>query len=474
MSFDLVVRGGTVVTEHEVTEADVGILDGRIAAIGPGLPSGGEELDATGRLVLPGGIDSHCHIEQESSLGGVMTADDWTAASRSAAFGGNTTVIPFAIQGRGTSIAEVAGRYRALAEAKSLLDFNLHLTITDPTDATLERELPELIEAGCTSIKLYMAYERMRVGDDGILSVLEVARRCGALPVIHAENWDLIRWATRRLVAAGRTEPRFHAESHPALAEAEAIHRVIRLAEAVDVPILIFHISTRAGIEEVRRARARGATVHAETCPQYLYLTASDLDKPPAEAARLCCSPPLRDDDAQAALWEAIEDGTIDVVSSDHCPYHADERGKLANGPQPSFTQVPNGLPGIETRLPLLFSGTVSAGRTSLARFAALSAATSARLYGLYPRKGAIEPGADADLAVWEPDRQVRISADRLHDEAGYTPFEGIEVRGWPASVIRRGEVVVRDGSLLAAPGSGRFVAGCVPAAATPEPAAMA
>ena len=454
--FELVVRDSNVVTPLGVETCDVAIRDGKIAELGHRLRAE-RYVDAGGHLVLPGGIDSHCHIEQESSLGGVMTADDFASATRSAAFGGNTTVIPFAIQRRGNSLKDAVDTYAELAHAKSYIDYTFHLAVTDPTPELVDHELPALIRAGYRSVKLYMAYELMRVSDLQILTIMEVAREAGALVIVHAENWGMIQWATARLVRDGLTEPRFHPASHPAAAEVEAIQRVTQLAAFVDVPVLVLHISTGAAIDELRDARRRGTKVYAETCPQYLYLTAADMDIPQPEAAKFCCSPPLRDVASQESLWDRLGDGTIDIVSSDHCPYRFDETGKLANGPRPTFMQVPNGLPGLEPRLPLLFNG-VSSSRISLMDFVALSSTNAAHLYGLYPRKGVIREGSDADLAVWDPNRRVRLSADLMHDEAGYTPYEGQEVTGWPVTVISRGRVILENGTFQAEPGSGTLL----------------
>jgi len=456
MDFDLVVRGGTIVTAADKYRADLGIRDGRIAAIADELPRGGSEVDATGRLVLPGGIESHCHIEQESSLGQVWTADDFHSGSRSAAFGGNTTIIPFACQHRGMSVQKVVDDYHACAR-KSVIDYAFHAIVTDPTESVLKSELPALIGQGITSFKIYMTYEIMQLKDYEVLDVLAVARAEGAMVMVHAENWDMIKWVMNRLLSGGYTQPRYHAVSHPRLAEGEATHRAISIAQLIDVPILIVHVSAEEAIAEIQRARSMGLKVFAETCPQYLFLTAKDLDRPGSEGAMFCCSPPLRDEAAQEAVWRAVEDGTFAVFSSDHCPYSFDAKGKLAKSANPSFKQVPNGIPGIELRLPLLFSEGVNKGRIDIHRFVELASANAAKIYGLYPRKGTIAIGADADLAIWDPDLEVEITASALHDNAGYTPYEGRRITGWPTTVINRGTIVVDQGELKVDRGAGRF-----------------
>ena len=455
--FDLVIRNGLVVTCGDTTTCDVGIRDGQIVALAANLPPGTRDIDASGQYVLPGGIDSHCHIEQESSLGDIMSTDDFFSGTRSAAFGGNTTVIPFACQHRGHSVKKVVEDYGALAASKAVIDYAFHLIITDPTETVLTEELPELFANGCTSFKIYMTYEIMQLKDYEILNVMSVAKQEGAMVMVHAENWDIIRWFVDKLLAGGYGDPKYHAVSHPRIAEGEATHRAINLAELVDVPVLIVHVSAVEAIREIRRAQQRGLKVFGETCPQYLFLTADKLDLPGAEGAKYCCSPPPRDAEAQQAVWEGIENGTFQVFSSDHCPYTFDEKGKLFKSRNPSFKQVPNGIPGIETRLPLLFSEGVMKGRIDINHFVALASTNAARIYGLYPKKGTIAVGSDADIAIWDPDKQLTINAEMLHDNAGYTPYEGMQIQGWPTTVINRGRIVVADNELQVRRGSGEF-----------------
>ncbi len=458
MSLDTVIEGGTAA---DVGVCDVGIRDGRIVALGEGLRSrlgaGGERIDAGGLLVLPGGIDSHCHIEQRSASG-IMTADDFHSGTVSAAFGGTTTILPFAAQHRGDRLREVVREYHEAAGPKAVVDYAFHLIVSDPDAQTVGQDLPALIRDGYTSFKVYMTYERLRLDDRGLLDVLGVADREGALVMVHAENHDMIEWLSERLLAGGRRAPRHHADAHHRLAEAEATHRAVRLAELVDVPLLIVHVSSAEAAEEIGRARTRGLRIYGETCPQYLFLTARDLDRPGAEGAKFCCSPPPRDEAAQEACWRALANGTFQVFSSDHAPYRFDASGKLAAGPDPSFREVANGVPGIELRAPLLFSEGVRTGRIDLHRFVALVSTNAARLYGLAPRKGSIQVGADADLALWDPEREITIRAADLHDNVGYTPYEGRTITGWPVCVLSRGRVVVREGVLRAEPGSGEFL----------------
>ena len=455
---DLLVRGGTAVTADGAVRCDVGIRDGRIAALGDGLGTARETIDATGRLVLPGGVDAHCHIDQVSSTG-LRTADDFYTGGVSAACGGTTTIVPFAAQHRGQSLRRVVADYHARAEPRAFVDYAFHLIVSDPSEEVLSVELPELIRKGYVSLKVYMTYDALRLTDRQVLEVLTVARREGALTMFHAENHDAIAWITARLLAEGRTSPKYHALARPQEAEREATARSCMLARLVDVPILIVHVSCGGALDEIRRARSRGATVHAETCPQYLVFTAADLDRPGFEGAKWMFSPPARDAAAQEALWTGLRDGAIDIFSSDHAPYRYDDpEGKKAHGEDAPFNRVPNGVPSLELRMPLLFSEGVCAGRIGLDRFVDLTAANPARLLGLYPRKGCIMVGADADLAVWDPEREIAVTQDTLHDRMDYTPFEGMKVRGWPAVTLSRGEVIWQAGEVRGEPGRGRFV----------------
>jgi dihydropyrimidinase len=468
-NFDLLVRGGTVATAEAVFAADVAVRDGRIVELGEALEGSADQvIDATGRLVLPGGIDSHCHVEQRSAMG-LMTADDFYSATVSAAFGGTTTIMPFAAQHKGQSLRAVVEDYHAAAGPKAVIDYAFHLIVADPTAHVLDQELPALIRDGYSSFKIYTTYDALRLDDYQVLDVLALARRDGALVMVHAENHEVIRWLSDRLLASGHEAPKFHAIAHARLAESEATHRVIALAELIDVPLLVVHVSAAEALDEIRTAQARGLKIFAETCPQYLFLTATDLDRPGAEGAKFCCSPPPRDEAAQAALWQGLIDGAFEVYSSDHAPYLFDQTGKLAAGSKPTFKQVANGVPGLEARLPLLFSEGVGAGRIDLCRFVALAASNAAKLYGLYPRKGTIAVGGDADLAIWDPNLKVTLSADSLHDNMDYTPYEGRVVTGWPVTVINRGRRVVDDGELLVERGSGEFLPCARPEAARPR-----
>jgi dihydropyrimidinase len=465
--FDLVIRNGTVVTAADTVSCDVGIKDGTVAALGKKLGAGTREIDATGRFVLPGGIDSHCHIEQRSSAG-VVCADDFYSATVAAAFGGTTTVIPFAAQHRGQSLRRVVEEYHEAARPKAVIDYAFHLIISDPSEQVLGQELPALIRDGYTSFKVYMTYDLLQLDDGQMLDVLAVARREGALVMVHAENHDMIKWLTSRLLDHGLGAPRYHAVSHARLAEGEATNRAVTLSQLLDVPILLVHVSAAEAIEVIRNAQTRGLKIYGETCPQYLFLTADDIAKPGMEGAKFCCSPPPRDHAAQEAVWTGLRNGTFQVFSSDHAPYRFDASGKLPKGEKTTFKEIANGVPGIELRLPLLFSEGVGQGRLDLNAFVALTATNHAKLYGLYPKKGTIAVGSDADIAIWDPERETTVTAGMLHDNVGYTPYEGRRLRGWPTIVISRGRVVIDDGKLTVRRGSGAFLPCALSEAAKP------
>lgn len=456
LPFDLVIRGGTVVLPEGPVEVDIGVRDGRIATLAAGLPAGREELSATGRVVLPGGVDAHCHMDQQP-WEGRSTADDFQSGTLSALCGGTTTIIPFAMQMRGQSLSEVVADYHERALPKAHIDYTFHMIVGDPTQQLLEEELPRLIAEGCTSVKVYLTYEGLKLDDYEVLEVLNVARREGAMVMVHAENDACIRWLTDHFLKARKTQLRYHVVSHPAIGDREATFRAISLAEVIETPILVCHVSAAGAAEEIRRAKKRGLPVYAETCPQYLFLAAEDIDTPDLSGAMCVCTPPPRPRENQAEIWRGLLDGTLEVFSSDHSPWHY--RDKIAGGPDTPFTRVPNGVPGIETRLPLLFSAGVNGGRMSLTQFAEVTATTPARLYGLYPKKGVIAVGSDADFAIWDAGREVTIRNSMLHHATDHTPYEDMVVHGWPVTTISRGEIVWHEGEVRSKPGRGRFIA---------------
>ncbi|MDX2482568.1 MAG: dihydropyrimidinase [Pseudodonghicola sp.] len=457
--FDIVITGGTVATASDSFQCDVGIRDGKIAALAADLaPMGKKVIDATGKYVLPGGIDSHVHLAQPAS-GGIVMADDFESGTRSALFGGNTTILPFCLQQKGQSIREALTGYHARQDGQCYTDVSFHLIITDPTPEVLGQELPAAFKDGYKSFKVFMTYDDMRLNDAELLETFDVAREFGATVMVHCENEDAIKFLIDKHEAAGKLRPSSHATTRPVAVEREATHRALSLAEVVDIPLVIVHVSNRAAMEEIARARSRGQRVTAETCPQYLTLTADDLEGMDWEGAKFVCSPPPRDLSEQQACWEGIANNTFDLFSSDHCPFRFDsEDGKLNARGRSNFRYVPNGIPGVETRMPILFSEGVQKGRIDINRFVAVTSTNHAKTYGLYPRKGTIAIGSDADIAIWDPDETRVIRHDDLHDGSDYSPYEGMEITGWPVTVLLRGQTVVEGGALLADKGVGSYL----------------
>jgi dihydropyrimidinase len=464
---DLAIIGGTVVLPEGPAEVNIGVRNGLIERIGPEALAARETLDAAGKLVLPGGVDSHCHMDQQP-WEGRTNADDFRTGTLSALCGGNTTVLPFAMQMRGQSLLEVVDDYHERARTKAHIDYGFHLIVGDPSREVLTRELPALFERGCTSIKIYLTYEGLKLDDYEILTILDLARREGVMVMVHAENDACIRWLTDRLTESRKTALRYHVNAHPCIGEREATYRAISFAELIDTPILIVHVSSAAVVDEIRRARARGLRIFAETCPQYLFLSSEDIDTEDLSGAKCVCTPPPRERSNQPGMWRGILDGTLAVFSSDHSPWNYSD--KVAGGPQKSFKDVLNGIPGIETRLPLLFSAARSGGKLTLEQFVDITTTTPAKLYGLYPRKGVIRVGSDADLAIWDPDREVTIRNEMLHHAVDHTPYEGVRVRGWPIVTVSRGEIIYADGEVRSVAGRGRFLPCARPFSPTDTP----
>jgi len=469
--YDLVVRGGTLCTAAEVFEADIGICGETIAALGRNLPRGREEISAKGLLVTPGGLDPHCHLEEIGENGSVHE-ESFDSGSAAALAGGTTSFICFLPQWKGHSLADSAPGYEARAQ-QSRADYSFHQIITDPTPEVMEQEVPRLVARGVRSLKVFLTYDPLRLTDGQFLEVLATARRLGAMVTVHCENFEAIGWRIAALLKAGRTDPLQHAWSRPPVVEREATHRAIALAELVDQPIQVFHVSCEDAAAEIAVGRSRGLSVWGETCPQYLTLSTDDLDRPDFAGAKAVCSPALRAPAERERVWKRIQDGTLDIVSSDHCGFSftsakqgRDSSGGYSQGAavtrpdgRPAFNAIPNGVPGIETRLPVLFSEGVSKGRIDLPTFVRLSSANAARLFGLSGRKGSLVPGADADIVLWDPNAERVIRNADLHHAIDYTPWEGFTVKGWPTVTLSQGKVAARDGEVLAQPGSGRFLA---------------
>ena len=458
--YELIVRGGEVVTAADRFRADVGVRGGKIVAIADKLTDGARVIDASGLLVMPGGIDSHVHLAQ-NAFGGPKMADGFETGTRSAVAGGNTTVLPFALQPRGASLRASVMGYHKEADGNSYCDYGFHLIVTDPTPSVLGQELPSLVADGYSSFKVFMTYDDMVLNDRQMLEVFECARACGALVMVHCEGYDAIKFMTQRLEAAGKTAPYYHAVSRPEVVEREATHRAISHGELLDTPIMIVHVSGREAMEQIRWAQRRGLKVYGETCTQYVSLTADDLKglNMDESGGKYVCSPPPRDRGSWEAIWEGIRTGVFQTFSSDHCPFfYEGSEGKLNPKARTSFKWVPNGIPGVATRMPILFSEGVVKGRIDLNRFVALTSTNHAKTYGLYPRKGTIAIGSDADIAIWNPKKKVKLTHALLKDGSDYTPYEGLEITGWPELTMVRGRCIVNDGRLVGSKDLGQFI----------------
>src|SRR5271168_3123813 len=455
MRFDSVIRNGTVVTAADTYASDVGINGDKITVIAAQLPieNATRVLDAAGLLPLPGGIDVHTHLDMP--FGGTTSADDFETGTIAAAFGGTTTLIDFAIQQKGQSLRQAFDTWMKKADRKAAIDYAFHCIITDLGDAQLE-EMGTLIHEGVSSFKLFMAYPGVLMVDDAtIFRAMSQAAKYGGLICMHAENGGAIDVIVQRALAEGKRAPKYHALTRPTTAEAEATNRAIALAEMAGAPVYIVHLSCNDALEKVREARDRGLPTFAETCPQYLYLSLDNMDVPGFEGAKYVFTPPLREKWNQEKLWEGLAKDDLQAVSTDHCPFCYKEQKELGKD---DFTKIPNGGPGIEHRLSLVYSGGVHGKRFSANRFVQLVSTAPAKLFGLYPRKGTVAVGSDADLVIFDPNHEEIISAATHHMRVDYSMFEGIQIKGAPKTVFSRGRAVIDGGKFVGRPGAGQFL----------------
>lgn len=453
------IQGGTVVTASDTYQADVLIEDETIASVGHGF-SADTTIDATGKYVLPGGIDVHTHLDMP--FGGTVASDDFFTGHRAAAFGGTTMHIDFAIQPKGATLRETLDMWHAKANGKAAVDYGFHLAITDLPDSVME-EIPRAIEWGVTSLKLFMAYKGALMIDDATLfRAMEQAAKHDMLIMVHAENGDAIDILVKQALEAGHTDPKYHALTRPAELEAEATSRAIRLAEVTGSPLYVVHVTNAGAVEAIHLARARGSRVWGETCVQYFFFTKDDLARPGFEGAKWVCSPPFREKSDQEALWRAVASDDLQIISTDHCDfwYEGGKDGRPAGKElgKGDFSKIPNGCPGIEDRMMVLYTHGVRAGRFDLNRWVELCSTNPAKLFGAYPQKGVIAPGSDADIVIWDPNAAHTISAKAHHQRTDYNLYEGMKVTGMPSVVLSRGRVLVRDGQWHGEQGAGRFV----------------
>ncbi|MFG2636863.1 dihydropyrimidinase [Streptomyces sp. NPDC048362] len=457
MSSRTVIRGGLVITASDEIHADVLIEDGRIAALAAsGTPAAEaftaeRSIDATGKYVIPGGVDAHTHMELP--FGGTFASDTFETGTRAAAWGGTTTIVDFAVQSVGHTLREGLDAWHAKAEGNCAIDYAFHMIVSDVNQETL-KEMDLLIEEGVTSFKQFMAYPGVFYSDDGqILRAMQRSAENGGLIMMHAENGIAIDVLVEQALARGESDPRFHGEVRKALLEAEATHRAIRLAQVAGAPLYVVHVSAAEALAELVRARDEGLNVFGETCPQYLFLSTDNLAEPGFEGAKYVCSTPLRPREHQAALWRGLRTNDLQVVSTDHCPFCFTGQKELGRG---DFSKIPNGLPGVENRMDLLHQAVLD-GHISRRRWIEIACATPARMFGLYPKKGTIAPGADADLVVYDPHAEQVMSAETHHMNVDYSAYEGRRVTGRVETVLSRGELVVDRREYTGRAGHGVF-----------------
>ena len=463
----VLIKNGTLVTAAETFQADI-LMDGEvIAAIGPNLtpPEGAEVVDASGLLVLPGGVDAHVHLDLP--MFGTVSSDDHYTGMKAAAFGGTTTVIDFVPQDPGTLRDNVA-RWHSKADPNAAVDYSFHMNITRFNE-DIEAEIPDLVNMGITSVKVFTAYNnRLRLMDDQIFKVMRIAREHGLVTMMHAESGDVIDLMIAEALADGRTEPEWHALTRPAWGAVEAVMRGSALAaQAGNAPLYIVHMNAAGEVDMLRYARDMGLPIMGETCPQYMFFTIDDLRKP--DGAKWICSPPVRSEEDNGGIWQGVEDGTIQVMATDHCPFFFDGSKPIIYEGQPvaipgkelgkgDFTKIPNGLPGIGDRLVVFWSTAVNTGRITANQFVAMTATNPAKIFGLYPRKGTLMPGADADIALWDPQKKLTYGVAHSHQRTDYNLYEGWELTGFPKIVFLRGQRIVDDGAWMGKRGMGKFL----------------
>lgn len=463
-----VIKNGTIITAGDTVQADL-LIDGeQIALIGRNLPVEGHEvIDATGKLLLPGGIDVHTHLELP--FGGTLSSDDFFTGQRAAAFGGTTSHIDFAIQPKGGSLKAGVDAWHQKAEGKACIDYGFHVAITDLRPEVMD-EIPALIDEGIPSIKLFMAYKGvLQVDDTTLFRSMVKAGEHGMLTMVHAENGDVIAELTAAALARGETAPIYHARTRPSIVEGEATGRAVALAGVAGAPLYVVHMTCIEALEQLALGRARGFPVMGETCTQYLFIFEDDLGKPAFEGAKYVCSPPMRTPEDAEALWGALADGGLQVVSTDHCPFwfEGGVAGRLAGKElgKTSFDKIPNGVPGIEDRMAVMWHHGVNGGHLSANRFVELMSTNPAKIFGLYPRKGTLAVGSDADIVIWDPEQSHTISAKTHHMNTDYNIYEGMTVQGWPDRVLLRGRSIVENDRWLGQQGAGQFLHRCPHAA---------
>lgn len=459
------IKKGTLITASDTYQADILIREGKIALIGQGLDAnGGQVVDAAGKYIMPGGIDPHVHLDLP--MFDTVSSDDHYTGHKAAAFGGTTTVMDF-VEDSDPILLNNLERWHQMADPKAAVDYSFHLNLTH-FDPGIKEQIPDLIAAGVTTLKVFTAYNgRLRLDDGEIFQVMRTAARLGMLTMLHAENGDVIETLVSEALEAGHTSPIWHARTRPAWGAVEAVLRGAALAAQADAPLYIVHMNTAGGVDQLWYAREKGLSVMGETCPQYLFFTEEDLKR--EDGAKWICSPPMRTEEDNLRIWEGLEDDTLQVIGTDHCPFFYDGRTPiLYEGEEIAipgkelgandFTKIPNGLPGVEDRLPVMWTRGVGGGHLTPNQFVAQTSTNPAKIFGLYPRKGCLAPGSDADIVIWDPEKTVTYGVERSHQRTDYNLYQGWELTGFPEKVFLRGEMIVDGDQWLGKRGGGEYL----------------
>ena len=454
--YDLVIRNGKLVTEKGIVEADLAVLDGKIANILPhaagesGAVESAQSIDAQGLYVLPGGVDAHTHLDMPLA-NGMKSADDFETGTIAAAIGGTTSIVDYACQDANGTLKEALQEWKKKVK-NACVDYGLHMSLVRADEETLD-EMADMVSQGVTSFKVYLVYD-MRLDDEAFYRVLERSVHLGTLVNVHCENYGVLNYRTKKLLEKGKCEPKYHPVSRPDRCEGEAVNRVLQIAAMADMaPVYIVHNTCRESIKCIEEARSMGHPVFAETCPQYLLLDDSKYELPPEESVKYVMSPPLRSKADQGYLWDALKNGTVKVVATDHCPFTLDEKKTGLH----NFTMIPNGGTGVEERIPLMYSEGRKHG-LGYVEIAKLTATNPAKLFGMYPRKGTIRIGSDADLVLYDPEKKITITHDILHENVDYTCYEGVKVDGYPVMTLLRGRVLAKDNEFCGPKGQGQYI----------------
>ena len=454
-NYDLVIKNGKIITSGDSYIADIGIKDGKIVEIADNIEAK-NIYDAKGKYLIPGGIDVHTHLDMP--FGGTFSSDDFQTGTKAAAIGGTTTIVDYAVQPKDTSLHDTIEIWNKRAAGKAVIDYGFHLAVTKLDDLT-RKELPELLRGGFPSFKVFMVYDGMRLSDKEILEILQIAKDNHGVVCVHAENYDSINYAIKQLLEEGKTDPIYHAISRPQKCEAEATNRAVKLAEMIDAPIYIVHMTSREAADVVKNSRLQRFKTMGETCPQYLLLSIDNYKEENFGGAKYVMSPPLREKYNQDLLWESLRLGYLQTIATDHCPFFMEQKKMGIN----DFTKIPNGAPGVEARMALIHHFGVNNGNISMGKFIELTSTNPARIFGMYPKKGTIAVNSDADIVVFDPNKEVTISVDILHERVDYTPYEGMKVKGYPVATFSRGELIAENGEYVGSEGRGELIRRGIP-----------